>query len=329
MYRRLLVTILCILTPFCLACTSVALHWQGQMVTGRTFDWSDGSGFFVVSPKGVDRVAKGLPAGDVPQHWVTKYGSVSIHMARDNRPNPAAVVDGMNEKGLSVAVLELAQTRYIPVSSKTAVIGSAQFAEYLLDRFSSVAAVIKGLKTVHVVASLYHKLHVPLHYMIADAAGHSAVIEFLNGRLHLAEGVDLPVAVLTNTAYRNAVRELSSYHAFGGDLPAPGGYGSLARYVRAATYLSTLPKAISLAEANAYMFDILSDSAEPLGEGSTPTQWMVVRDNTSGVYYYRTADNPHVREIHLSAINFSKGQQPSWQRLHNLRRDDVTQDFAQ
>ncbi len=89
-----------------MACTAVARSYQGQWFSGRNFDWGDGQAFAVVNPPGVERKALSIAKKYKPLQWKSKYGSVTITMAWQGKPNRAAVLDGINQKGLSVAVLE-------------------------------------------------------------------------------------------------------------------------------------------------------------------------------------------------------------------------------
>lgn len=77
----------------------------------------------------------------------------------------------------------------------------------------------------------------PLHYLVADASGDAANIEFLQGKLVVHRGASLPSAVLTNDTYASSLSHLQQFSGFGGSRPAPLSASSLDRFARASMML--------------------------------------------------------------------------------------------
>jgi penicillin V acylase-like amidase (Ntn superfamily) len=314
MFLRCMLIILCVFSSFSFSCTAVSYR-QGKFVaSARTFDWPDGRVFFVVSPKGQQRRALSIAKGSRPMHWTSRLGSVLITMAKGDKPNMAAVVDGMNTQGLSAALLYLSATKYPTYAKHTAVVGSTQWVEYVVDHFATVAQAVAGVKKLPVVASIYEKKVVPAHFVVTDKAGHSAVFEYVKGHLHISERVDMPIPVLSNTSYPKALHLNFLAQTDKRYKTMSSGSGSLARFIRAARAVSELPKVSTKEAVHSELFGVMAGSAEPLGT-PWPTQWTVVRDNQQQIYYWRSAYRQQIQKLALSSLDLTSGAPVSWFRL--------------
>ena len=96
------------------------------------------------------------------------------------------------KKGLVVELMWLDETIY-PKPDERPAIGVLQWIQYQLDNCATIEEVIATDKTVRIVSK-----GTPLHYLVADAKGNAATIEFLNGKMVVHKGSELPMAVLTN-----------------------------------------------------------------------------------------------------------------------------------
>jgi hypothetical protein len=83
--------------------------------------------------------------------------------------------DGMNEKGLAVATLNVPQQDVVIDSSKP-VLGRWQVLRLLLDKASNVNEAIKLLRN-------YNCFDGSVHYFLSDASGNSSVIEYYDGKM--------------------------------------------------------------------------------------------------------------------------------------------------
>lgn len=101
--------------------------------------------------------------------------------------------------------------------------------QYILDTTATVKEAIVAARRVAVL-----KIHAPLHYMVCDREGACATFEFLDQRLEIHAADRLPIKVLTNHPYAEAVVSSKAYKAFGGRRPTPKDASSQSRFVRAA-----------------------------------------------------------------------------------------------
>jgi choloylglycine hydrolase len=80
-----------------------------------------------------------------------------------------------------------------PESDDRPVLGVLQWIQYQLDNNATIEEVIATDAKIRISPN-----NPPLHYLIADASGNAATIEFFNGKIVVHKGKDLPFPVLTN-----------------------------------------------------------------------------------------------------------------------------------
>jgi penicillin V acylase-like amidase (Ntn superfamily) len=116
-----------------------------------------------------------------------------------------APMDGLNEAGFVVAQMWLDGTRYPPAGSRPGV-GVLSWIQYHLDNPASVQDVIKGDKKIRIDP----ELSAPLHFLVCDISGQVAVIEFLDGKMVVHTGKNLPYAALANSTYSASLQHLKN-----------------------------------------------------------------------------------------------------------------------
>ncbi|MFC1511195.1 linear amide C-N hydrolase [Candidatus Margulisiibacteriota bacterium] len=298
------------------ACSEFFISQPDIKVAGRTMDFPEDEFFVIINPRSISRQAMFTTKQEDPVKWVSKYGSVTTNLFFDGQPQ--GPTDGLNEHGLSAALLWLDVSKY-PENDERRVLDDGMWAQYCLDNFKTVDEVIAAAPKLRVKADQFFNKRIALHLYVHDAAGNSAVLEYLDGNLAIHHGQPLSVAVLTNDPYAENYADLQKYRDFGGKEILPGGYGSEARFVRAASYLKHLPKIGSAGEAVSLAFDGMADVSEPPSQ-SWPTQWTVVRDHLAKKYYFRSLKNANIRFVDLKKIDFSQGQP--------VRELDIKADFS-
>lgn len=226
---------------------------------GRSYDFEIGYGTVMANKRGVRKTAQTAK----PASWTSRFGSVTF-----NQYGRDSATGGMNEKGLVVELMWLDGTRY-PAADGRGEVGTLEWIQYQLDTASSVAEVIASDKKVRIAAD-----SAPLHYLIADASGDTAAIEFLGGRMVVHRGAN----VLANDPYENSLAAMKG--------------GARDRFARASGGLSS---ATSVTGA----FALLDQVRQP------HTQWHVVYDIRNRAIHWRTAVNRQPRSVKLSAFDFS------------------------
>jgi hypothetical protein len=144
-------------------------------VLGRSFDWDK------------------HPALVLHHHPPGAYRSVSMvdmaYLDGDAARAPRLPFDGMNERGVGVAMAAVPAAR-APAGPRTT--GSLGVMRLVLDHAANVAEAVAIFRRTSVDFSGGP----PLHYMVADAGGASAVVEYVAGRVRVLPGE----RVMTNFA---------------------------------------------------------------------------------------------------------------------------------
>ncbi len=257
---------------------------DGQFVA-RNYDWNSGEGLIVINKRSI---AKQALSFDNPVKWKSKYGSISF--CQYGREFPC---DGMNEAGLMISVLWLAESHY-PRRDKRPSISTLQWVQYQLDTAKSVAEIVasaKGLRIKPISKAT-------LHYFVCDKTGDCATIEFLKGKMVVHRGEQLAHRCLTNNSYVKSAQSATRLKEFGGS-HSPGQSGSsLDRYCRAAVAAKkeNWPTQLDVK----YGFRVLAD----LGR-TDYTKWRIVYNLTEGVIHFRTFDFPQTKSIHLADFDLT------------------------
>ncbi|OSZ79955.1 hypothetical protein CAP36_01430 [Chitinophagaceae bacterium IBVUCB2] len=186
MRKALFSLFLIVCTLSSLACTTFFINKNGQMVFGRNYDWVTGNGMICTNQKGVTKTSAKTRDGETI-NWVSKYGSLTFNQYGKEFPT-----GGMNEKGLVVELMWLDGTKY-PSPDHRPAIDVLQWIQYQLDICSTIEELIATDKNIRIATAG----STPLHYLVADATGNAATIEFSNGKMLVHKGEQLPFPVLT------------------------------------------------------------------------------------------------------------------------------------
>jgi choloylglycine hydrolase len=289
-------------------CTTFILQGKERILFGRNLDWESEDALVIVNPRGVQKTAF-VPAGITAAKWSSKHGSVTFNSASWELPT-----GGMNEAGLVVENMWLFETQCPAVDARPAV-NALQWIQYQLDNCRTVAEVLDTDRSIRVDLT---GLPVTVHYLVCDASGDCATIEFLKGAMVCHRGKELPYRALANDIYQTCV-------AYAKANPEPEGTtkvkpDSVIRFAhaaaRAANFKSGTPR-----EDLDYAYDTLDQVCQ-----GDFTVWRMVYDVTSRQIHYRTRSHPQERVLALKQIDFACGRAV---RFFNLRREtgDGTPEF--
>jgi penicillin V acylase-like amidase (Ntn superfamily) len=295
-------------TDASLACTrAVYLGKEGQVVTGRSMDWmSDLHTNMWITP----RETKRSSGTKKPYEWTSRYGSVTT-TAYDG-----VATDGMNEKGLVVNMLYLAETVYPPAAGDDRPsIAISSWAQVVLDSYASVAEAVEALKKEEfrvetTTAPTGEKGSV--HLSISDGTGDSAILEYVNGKLVIHHGKQYQV--MTNSPTYDKQLSLNEYwKQLGGTVMLPGTNRASDRFARASFYINAIDQTADPREAVAGVFSVMRNVSVPRGI-STPGQpnisstlWRTVSDHKNRVYYYESSLSPSLLWVRLGDVDFAPG----------------------
>jgi penicillin V acylase-like amidase (Ntn superfamily) len=276
-----LLVILLMLHHIAIACTTFFLEKNGQMIFGRNYDWVTATGMINTNSRAVIKYSLDLELRNVLQ-WQSKYGSVTFNQYGKEFPN-----GGMNERGLVVELMWLNESKY-PAPDNRPGLSVLQWIQYQLDNCSTIDEVIATDKKIRVVST-----GTPQHYLVADSKGKVATIEFLDGKMVVHTGSNLPYPVLANDTYRSSLHNLSvsskGVQANSGD-----------RFSRACALVQQYKKADTEKPIVDYSFDILNK----VSQGNF-TKWSIVYDITNKKIFFKTSANPGIKSFDVNAFDYS------------------------
>jgi len=270
----------------------------------------------------------------MPRSAENKYGYLGV----DNVGRADLIVDGMNEKGLSVGALMFARAVYQTPAKDKKNIPMTHIGSYLLGNFSTVAEVKEGFSKIRVLADSIKEMGgvMGLHVAIHDAQGHNLVIEFINGEVKM---YDNPLGVMTNMPeFSWQLTNLANYMNLDshdkketkmngikvmpigvgtGLLGLPGDWTPPSRFVKLAWEVTSALPAKNASEAVTLSSHLLNSVDIPLGAIKEVNgwygyaQWLIIKDLTNKVLYYRTYDNQTLKAIDMKKLNFNVGAKPT------------------
>lgn len=294
----------CLLLMACcsFACSTFLLSRDGRHVFGRNYDWISGNGMVVVNARGLTKTSY-VGEGEKAVTWTSKCGSISFNQFGKEFPH-----GGMNEKGLVVELMWLEGTTYPKADSRGA-LNELQWIQYQLDNSASVQDVIASHKTIRIS----QKDAVPLHYLVADAMGNAATIEFIKGEMVVHQDKELPFPVLTNTPYAEALGQLKAKSVTGDN--------SVERFAKACNMVQKFRQSTTKEDPVDYAFSILDNVAQ-----GDFTKWRIVYDITNREIYFLTAGKR--KQVSLNDFDYSCSKPSLYLDINSSKNGKVGSDFA-
>lgn len=293
------------------ACTrAVYLGPDGRVLTGRSMDWKQPmvSNLYVF-PRGM---ARDGAAGERSAEWTSDYGSL-VTTCYD-----ISTADGMNERGLLVNLQWEVEATYPEDDGVTPRMSLSVFAQYLLDRYATVAEAVADLRESPI---LIQGGEVPVgppgraatvHVSMSDPTGDSAIIEFVDGEMTIWH--DRSYQVMTNEP--TFERQLAIREYWEGVNPRefmPGTVRASDRFVRASFYINAVEQTDDPRHAAAAVFSVIRQTSVPWGisiadqPNLSTTRWRVVAYQKDLRYYVESVTSPSVFWVDLGNLDFSEG----------------------
>lgn len=259
------------------ACTTFC--FEEALVFGKNYDWNVDDGLVIVNQRGV---AKRAFVESRPLEWTSRYGSVTFNQYGREFPS-----GGINEKGLVIELMWLDDTEY-PAPDARGALPTLQWIQYQLDNAATVDDVIASDRTTRIQGA-----SAKIHFLVADAAGSTAAVEYLDGKMVTHRGKSMPYRALTNDTYERSAAYARSFNRVTREIST----SSLDRFAVAAHAAEAGPAA-GVPPVDA-AFEVLSRVAQ--GEY---TQWSIVYDIRAMRVHFRTHAHPTVRWIDLAKLDF-------------------------
>ena len=291
------------------ACTRVVyMGPDGTVLTARSMDWKEDSRSNLwIFPRGMERSGE---VGGNPLTWTSRYGSV-VTSAYD-----ICSIDGMNEAGLVANLLWLAESAYPEWDGSTPGLSIAAWVQYILDTCATVDEAVAEMESgrFEVVSGMMPdgSRMATLHLSVSDAAGDSAIFEYVDGALSVHHSP--AYRVMTNSPLFDRQLALDDYwQNIGGLTFLPGTNRAADRFVRASFYVDALPQTADTRQAVAGIFSVIRNVSVPLGisvpdqPNISSTRWRTVSDQKNRVYYFESTLYPNIFWVDMKDVDFSEG----------------------
>ena len=259
-------------------CTAfVVKNENDDILFGRNFD-------FTYSPS--------LQLYTAPDNGYASVSTVNLSFlgySEDNLPDggffecfltlaaPFLPFDGMNEKGLAIASLAVPEAE-APYYSDKVTLNTTTAIRLVLDNAATVEEAVDLLRQYNI----YFSNEIACHYLIADASGHSAIVEYINQELCIVE---------TDEEYQIA----SNFIAYDG-LNIGEGFTEFERYDKVQNAIEVNEGTLEAESAIQLLVDV------GIFDGDiNKLQWSVLYNLTTGdgeIFANRKMDN--IIEFHLS-----------------------------
>lgn len=323
------------------ACTDFRLTGQdGTVLIARSLEFGlDLKSELLSAPRGT-AISNTTPNGKSGMSWKAKYGSVFLDAL-----GTGYAIDGLNEQGLSIESLYLpglTQYQDIPAGQEKNAISYLHFGDWVLGNFKNVDEVKQALNSIHVYSQPMPQMNnvvFPLHYAIYDSTGKGIVVEFVGGKMSV---YDNTLGIMTNSPIYSwhesnldnylhlspytpnpIIANGVTYIATGtgtGMLGLPGDVSPPSRFIKMAALLKTvLPvqnadALVNLAQHIMNTVDIPIGFVRQNTDKSAPpnelTQWVIFKDLTHKVFYYRTYNDLSLHSVDLAKVNFAENAPP-------------------
>lgn len=300
----LAVLVFCNATP----CSTFFINHNGQLIFGRNYDWVAGSGMVCTNQRGLSKTSFAVSDGRSIA-WTSKYGSITFNQYGKEFPT-----GGMNEKGLVVELMWLNETQYAAPDERAA-ISVLQWVQYQLDNCATIEEVVATDKKLRISAGSE-----PLHYLVADANGNAATIEFLEGKMVVHTAGSLAFPVLTNSVYAGSAAMAKQAIQ---QNEIPGGTGSEERFIRACSMVNGYTSGKVNKPVVDHAFDILSSVRQ-----STHTKWSIVYDIRNKKIYFKTLAAPDVKTLSFRDFEFSCSSPSRAVDINSKAKGDLQQFFT-
>jgi len=194
----------------------------------------------------------------------------------------------MNEVGLYI--WEMSEDADYPKNDSLPKLNQMHWMQYILDNYSTTEEAIRCASEIEIDGWGWH-------FFVGDAQGNCAAVAFIEGKVIVNTGEDMPVPGLFNTPYKRELELLKYYKGFGGlyepDLSDP----RVPRFVKTAVMIRDYEPAQNIVDYGFEMLDTLKVFDVP--------EWSVVFDVRKRHVYFKTRINPEIKSFSMNEVDFS------------------------
>jgi len=266
-------------------CSAVVLKKGTKIILAKNFDWTFRDGIIIKNLRGTNKIAYHTHTGEQAQ-WTSKFGSVTFNQNGKEMP-----YGGMNEKGLTVAMLWLEQTKY-NINETKAYLNELEWIQYQLDNFETVQQVIEHSNDLKI-----YPIKGKIHYILTDNTGESTIIEYVNGKPAVYKKEANVCQTITNNSvlqsepYKNQIKGIRKTNT-----------ASTYRYYQLEQEIKDISNQNTVDEG--YAFRVLKKVTIP--KGDFKTMWSIVYNVNEKTISFFTDMYKEIKNINISQLDFGK-----------------------
>jgi choloylglycine hydrolase len=186
-------------------------------------------------------------------------------------------------------------TKY-PIADNRPAINELQWIQYQLDNCSNIDELISTDKKLRIAS----KGTTPLHFLVADAKGNAATIEFFEGKMKVHKGNSLSFPVLTNDNYASSVEQTKSAITSTGGNNKSFTNNSIDRFAKGCNMVTQFLQAPVSTSVIDYSFNILNHVAQ-----GSHTKWSIVYDIKNKKIHFKTLGYTQIKNVAFASFNFN------------------------
>lgn len=217
--------------------------------------------------------------------WISRFGSVTFNAFGRDFPD-----GGMNEEGLYI--WEMNETAEFPKNENLPKLMHMNWIQYVLDSYSTIDEIIKSTSEFQLDDG-----GMTWHYFISDSKGNCASLAFINGKVKVNRGKDMPVTGLFNTPYDKEMEILKYYKGYGGSYDIELENPRIPRFVKTAKMLDDYETSMDPVEYGFKMLKNITVDNEP--------EWSVLFDAANKKVYYKTRLTPSRKFFDMNELDFT------------------------
>lgn len=277
------------------ACSTIKLQYGTELLYGHNLNnnGSDIPGLVFINKRGVFKTGRSWSEliNKDQRHpsdfsWISRYGSVSFNTFGKDFPD-----GGMNEAGIYIWEMGLSNSEVVyPKNDKLPRLNQMHWMQYILDNASSLDEAV----------ACAHQFEIDgwgWHFFLGDRDGNCAVIDFVDGRVIVHRGEEMPVPGLFNALYAREIEQSRYFKGFGGQYDPKLTDKNVPRYVKT----GILTRAYAGKEnALDYTFMILDHLFV-----NEVADWSVVFDVKRRQVHFKTSLNRAIKHFSIDDFDFS------------------------
>ncbi|MCQ2335285.1 MAG: linear amide C-N hydrolase [Paludibacteraceae bacterium] len=177
---------------------------DGGYVLGRNYDYPVKGSYYIVVRTAPEKGYKSIGIADVSTLLANPDPKNPFSTVRNQEITlfaPFSILDGMNEKGFMCSFMQLEYESTMQDRGKTKMVNN-WILRILLDNCETVSEAIAMMDQFD-IRSVFQKEDMDLHYILADAYGDRAIVEYVANEMHVLRapeliGEDAPYVMSTN-----------------------------------------------------------------------------------------------------------------------------------